>query len=314
MSEEKISHGCYAPSYFGGFKCIADRCTHSCCIDWEIVIDDHTLEKYKSLKCGIEKTVSECDGEYCFILKEDGRCPHLSDTGLCDIITTHGEEYLSEICKSHPRFYNYIGERCECGLGIVCEEACRLVLECEKPFPLLPACGGEQCNRPEDSPRHDILFERDKILNLTSEDGTGLDEIVQRLKAEYRIPEIYMKSELPERFLKLEILDTGWEQMLKKAKNMPDFAAPCDISFDKYFKRLLMYFVYRHVSTAESREELSARLGFAILSTEMIKHLFLLSGELSQSSILFIARAYSAEIEYSEDNTDELIFEFFAEC
>ena len=39
----------YAPKYYGEFACIADKCTHSCCVGWEIYIDAHTMEKYKTL-------------------------------------------------------------------------------------------------------------------------------------------------------------------------------------------------------------------------------------------------------------------------
>ena len=37
----------FAPKYYGSFKCIADKCEHSCCIGWEIDIDDTTLKKYR---------------------------------------------------------------------------------------------------------------------------------------------------------------------------------------------------------------------------------------------------------------------------
>ena len=39
----------YAPSYYKSFKCIADKCRHSCCIGWEIDIDDDTFEYYKTV-------------------------------------------------------------------------------------------------------------------------------------------------------------------------------------------------------------------------------------------------------------------------
>ena len=37
------------PSYYKDFTCIAGDCRHSCCIGWEIDIDDETLEKYRSI-------------------------------------------------------------------------------------------------------------------------------------------------------------------------------------------------------------------------------------------------------------------------
>lgn len=40
----------YAPEYYKNFKCIADKCEHSCCIGWEIDIDEETLKKYENLE------------------------------------------------------------------------------------------------------------------------------------------------------------------------------------------------------------------------------------------------------------------------
>ena len=31
------------PNYYMNFKCIADKCRHTCCAGWEIEIDDETL-------------------------------------------------------------------------------------------------------------------------------------------------------------------------------------------------------------------------------------------------------------------------------
>ena len=40
----------YAPDYYTKFACIADKCQHSCCIGWEIDIDDDTIEYYKTVE------------------------------------------------------------------------------------------------------------------------------------------------------------------------------------------------------------------------------------------------------------------------
>ena len=39
----------YAPGYYMEFSCIADKCSHSCCIGWEIDIDSNTMAKYASV-------------------------------------------------------------------------------------------------------------------------------------------------------------------------------------------------------------------------------------------------------------------------
>ena len=40
----------FFPSYYKDFKCIADKCRHSCCVGWEIDVDDATMEKYKLIE------------------------------------------------------------------------------------------------------------------------------------------------------------------------------------------------------------------------------------------------------------------------
>ena len=120
----------YAPHYYKNFKCIADRCRHSCCIGWEIDIDETSAARYATLTEGYGETVrASMEGEPPhFRLGADERCPHLAENGLCNIISELGEEFLCDICREHPRFYNYANGRCEVGLGMACEEACRLIL------------------------------------------------------------------------------------------------------------------------------------------------------------------------------------------
>ena len=116
----------FAPSYYKNFKCIADKCRHSCCVDWEISVDGRSLERYRSsdisLKGEILSEISETDDGSIFKMRSDGRCPFLNSDGLCRIIMECGEEYLCDICALHPRFYNYFSSHAEVGLGMVCEE------------------------------------------------------------------------------------------------------------------------------------------------------------------------------------------------
>ena len=44
------------------------------------------------------------------------------------MIIGHGEDFICDICKEHPRFYNDCGDHIEAGIGLVCEEACQLVI------------------------------------------------------------------------------------------------------------------------------------------------------------------------------------------
>ena len=37
------------PDFYGEFQCIADKCAHSCCLGWEIDIDEDTAALYEGL-------------------------------------------------------------------------------------------------------------------------------------------------------------------------------------------------------------------------------------------------------------------------
>ena len=36
------------PDYFDQFACLAGDCPHSCCIGWEVVIDEDTARRYRA--------------------------------------------------------------------------------------------------------------------------------------------------------------------------------------------------------------------------------------------------------------------------
>ncbi len=304
MKNEK---GMYAPHYYKAFKCIADKCKHSCCIDWEICIDEETYAKYKQMG-DILPTIQECEDGPCFALGADGRCPHLNEKGLCSIILSHGEAYLSEICENHPRFFNDInGTRMEAGLGIVCEEACRLILESETPFTLVKI---EELDEEDMDIEFDPLPSRDHILSIIEGEGSYLEKTTA-LKTEFVISELYSSDEWLEKFLSLESLDASWKEDLQAMRGKLFRKAGEDAGqYGKYYERLLAYFVYRHVSVAESEEELRARLSFSLLSVEMIRSLFEEAQTQTLETLIDLARRYSAEIEYSEENTAELVLVF----
>ena len=82
-----------APNYYKNFSCIADRCKHSCCIGWEIDIDEDSLAYYKSIDGEIGTLLSqniEDDGENAHfrLVGKEERCPFLQENGLCRMILT----------------------------------------------------------------------------------------------------------------------------------------------------------------------------------------------------------------------------------
>lgn len=155
----------YAPDYYALFHCVADRCRHTCCAGWEIDIDSRSLERFRALPGEIGKRVragiSE-EGTPHFALDENGRCPLLEPSGLCALITEAGDGALCDICRDHPRFRNFYTERVEVGLGLVCEEAARIILMRKTPMSLVRIAGNgkEKLNRAEKF----LLRERERLF------------------------------------------------------------------------------------------------------------------------------------------------------
>ena len=124
----------YCPDNYKDFKCTASFCKHTCCAGWEIDIDEVSLQRFLGFP-----DIAEHIRDGSIILDKDERCPFLRKDGLCQMITDHGEDFICDICKEHPRFYNEYEDHIEAGLGLVCEEACRIILDHEvtsSPAPL----------------------------------------------------------------------------------------------------------------------------------------------------------------------------------
>lgn len=129
-----------SPYYFKDFKCIGGECEDSCCIGWDIDVDEKTYNDY--MKC---ENISfnelfkdnmhlneECSNENIdhakINLKDDKKCPFLDECSYCRIHSELGEEHLSNTCSHFPRVLNRINEEYEISLDIACPEAARIVL------------------------------------------------------------------------------------------------------------------------------------------------------------------------------------------
>jgi len=294
----------YYPSYFKDFKCIADRCRHSCCVGWEIQIDGATINKYSALPKGErEDILSHIDGNGCVMLTDSERCPFLESDGLCRLITAYGDSHISRICQEHPRFYHRVGDRVECGIGASCEEACRIILSSD--FDSFYSDEKNDVDVAEetdfDTPSH-----RSWIYNVLSDNSLFYREKLELIKEKYGISDsIFTNESLSAAFSELEYLDDGHREIITVGAedNRPEL--------HPYFERFLAYLIFRHLTIAESYDGLRARLGFCLLLLRMLENATVKSvGDFE--SVCDIVRIISEEIEYSEENTASLIFEL--EC
>ncbi|MBO5339091.1 MAG: flagellin lysine-N-methylase [Clostridia bacterium] len=291
----------YAPRYYKNFKCIADKCEHSCCIGWEIDIDKKALLKYKKLKDGygniIADTISMDDTPH-FKLVENERCPHLDEHGLCKIITNVGEEYLCDICREHPRFYNYTSIA-EVGLGMSCEEAARIILS-SSDYDAFEYIG--EVDAEEDFTDFDGLTERGKIYKILRQEKnykSRLEEIYSKYQIDFGNDETWLEI-----LDSLEYLDQKHKDLFKNysSKNRPSGKTQ-----NEYLERFLAYLVYRHTTEAFDYEDFLLRLSFCLFCERLLASLICSKGAKELSEVATLSRIISEEIEYSEDNTEALM-------
>lgn len=307
----------YAPEYYGDFHCIADKCKHSCCIGWEIDIDEDTYKKYSavesSLRGKLDRSIVSSGETHCFCLDENDRCPFLNSEGLCEIILMLGEDYLSQICRDHPRFRNFYKDRTEIGLGLSCEEAARLILFQEK-IPSIVPIKTEEKGQPLTEWESELLSKREKLFDVLKVQELDFLSCVDRIYNDFYIKNT--KKSLAEYiplFEDLEVLDASWSIRLSRLYDISEEKIEAtERKYSLVLKQVLHYFFYRHLMQAEDILSFRTRLAFCILSARMIAGLFAIeeeNGEASREHLIDCARIYSAEIEYSPDNTEEILAE-----
>ncbi len=292
------------PSYYSHFRCIAGDCRHSCCIGWEIDVDDATMQTYRKFPDILRHIDTSAEPAH-FRLADDERCPFLNECGLCDIILRHGEDHLCQICADHPRFRNFFTGRTETGLGLCCEAAAELILGWTNKVMLdITGDGGDSGNERE------FFGIREQMFRIVQNRDLTVNERLETILtfADARLPEKSV-TEWAEFLTGLECLDPARDEIL--ARITDDDAFPAE-KFAVPLEQLLIYFLYRHLAPAVEDGMLAARTAFAVLSTRMICAMasaIAEGGEVTFGHLTEAARLYSSEIEYSEENLDEILWE-----
>jgi len=312
-----------APDYYTEFKCIADRCRHSCCIGWVIDVDPDTLEYYHTIDGPLgerlKKGIDESGETAHFILGEGERCPFLNQTGLCDLITELGEGCLCQICTDHPRYRNFYADRTEIGLGLCCEAAGELILKRQEQTTLVVLEDDGEMEEP-DVADVSLLNWREELFAIAQNRNMTMKERVDAIlrAAEMTIPERNL-SEWADIYLELERLEESWTERLTELKETDLSCAP-DLDTHEWevaFEQLMVYFLYRQLPFALDDGEYEGRAAFCVLSYCIIRDLCrvhaVLHGNVELDDLVEIARQYSAEIEYSDENVEALLDALFEE-
>lgn len=299
----------HKPSFFDQFKCIGSACTDTCCAGWEIEVDETTAQGYLAEKGAfgdrLRREIGSEPGEYFFKLKNN-RCPFLNKENLCDIFINLGEERLCDICREHPRFYNWFGDYTEVGLGLCCEEAERLLFSDSKPLTFVEEVTqdeelAEECEQ--------MLEERKAIFSILQNRKKNIGARLKRLLLqlpyademllltvpilEWDDPESILKLDYNAKpstntlkssalflirfFGGMESLDKTWPSMMKELEQNIDSLIDVDkaaefLQFMKgenrlyEYEHIAVYLVYRYYPEILFDGQIEAKILFAVAS------------------------------------------------
>ncbi len=327
------------PTYCKNFRCIADKCRDNCCIGWEIDIDTSTAEYYKTVDGSFgEKLRSNIDdGEVsCFRLCGE-RCPFLNENNLCDIIINLGEDKLCQICRDHPRYFEWYADRKEGGIGLCCEEGARIIVTSKEKFSTYEIpCEDAGCDDYNGELFDMLFFARDEIIRTLENKSLCLRDRIRSVSAYadkiQAMADNYIFAPLPiadadisagekadiksflESFSHLEPIDTKWEHYLKKliasSDRLSETLSSESSKYDTYLKNIAVYFIWRYFLKGVYDEEILSKVRLMAVSLTMIKLMYLEaenSGEAPDGEkCSLLAKNYSKEIEYSEENLEKI--------
>ncbi len=321
----------YVPHYYENFRCVAASCRHTCCVGWEIDVDGETLARYDTVDGEMGRRLAACiDREAeppCFRLTPDERCPFLNQNGLCDLITELGEDSLCHICADHPRFRNILPDRVELGLGLCCEAAARLILSQTEPFSvaeLTPEMAARERyaheeTRELDETTAELLEERERLLSILGDRSMPLSD---RIRHVFYRSDIDLSESVTDAFKSfpqitavlrsMERLDPAWDTCLDALETLTeDPLCELDGETDPAYENLVCYFLYRYMTVdVDYRPDAKrTRTAFAVLCTVIIHAIHRAAGGKDLGSLCEIARMFSSEIEYSEENVERLMGE-----
>lgn len=324
---------------YDNFKCIAGNCPRSCCIGWQIVIDEESLEKYKSYQGEfLNRMVASIDfTEECFRQKKK-RCAMLNEDGLCDLQIACGEESLCYTCRMFPRHMEEFENVREYSLSMSCPEVARLVVNQVEPMRFEEIENDKE--EEEDYEDFDFLLydrlveARTKIFECLQnrelplearmemvleysrklQDCIERDEIFEMDEIEIDKKEFddYHLGEIANSFAflyKLERLSDDWDELLDltiKENRKVDFSR---LSAQEQIaaEQMLMLFFYTYFCGAVYDDLIYGKAGLSVYSVYWILMIYQASTrEQNLAMLAEILYRYAREVEHSDLNLEAM--------
>ncbi|MBO5348780.1 MAG: flagellin lysine-N-methylase [Clostridia bacterium] len=334
------------PQYFKEFHCISDKCKDNCCIGWEIDIDDETANIYNKVSGEfgekLQKNITATTPKS-FILDKHDRCPFLNNKNLCEIFINLGEKNLCQICTEHPRYYEWFNNIKEGGIGLCCEEASRIILSQNTEFITYDINIPFESADEYDSNLYVYLqCSRNKIISHLDNTSLSLNSRIRNvLMYAHKLQENIDNNDLSdiditfvqtnkktnlqpilEFFLTLEPFDINWITYLKNnislynnSINKLEEFENTNSQISNYLQNISIYFVWRYFLKGVFDLDILSKIKLMAVSIAVIKFLFfckwLENATLTFNDCVKIAKDYSKEIEYSDDNLSALVDAYY---
>jgi len=306
------------PSYYDGFRCIADRCPDSCCKEWEVEVDETSAARYRALSGDLGDRLRQVlrDEHGCTRMTiEAGRCPMWRSDGLCRIQAELGEEALCQVCRDFPRLRHDYGDFLELGLELSCPEAARILLNAAPaPRTTEEVPGGTEPEYDTDAMAV-LMATRENALEILEDvrrpvgqalallllygyqaQGELDDEEAQPFQPDTALDSVqeFIKpadfSQVTGFFRTLELLTDTWDLRLRTTAEAP---------LDRKCLALARYLVDRYWLQAISDYDLYCRVKFIVTACLLVSRL---GGDFVETAQLF-----SKEIENNCDNVEALL-------
>ena len=156
---------------------------------------------------------------------------------------------------------------------------------------------------PAEQTELDTLADREYIYSVLADGSRPFDEKASLIKEKYHLTEpVHTFDEWSDIFASLEYLDESHRGLFSVGGSSADAEA------QRLKERFLAYLIFRHLTVAQNYQNMRARLGFCLLLCSVLDNF--LAEEHSFAEVVEFVRTLSEEIEYSEENTAALIFEF----
>ena len=304
------------PDFYDSFRCIADKCTDTCCIGWEIDIDETSAARYASLKNDFGNTLRNNIEDGHFKLLPGDRCPFLRQDGLCDMICHLGESSLCDICREHPRFVEVYGDIMEKGLGLCCEEAVRILLA-SKGTAISPIAFVEReiDDIPDEIPddareaRDAIFAERNHLFKILANHSKPFNERLSEL-LDYAIEtsgfdDLEQSSKISNNILQswIDVLGKGesfgpaWDTAYKQFKQSWTTRNNKPLFTDSDGEKIIAYLLFRYYAKSLFDGNSLTKVQFALYFWIILQKF----GNILASTKIDAIKLLSKQTEYSEE-------------